>query len=378
MTMFVLSLSRRFDWLLLITVSLLLSVGMLALYSFSETVSGNVYFGKQLLFAIVGSGLMLFVGSLDYRHFARMSTFLYFGALGVLLLVLFIGEPVRGTVGWLSFFGFQIQPVEFAKLVLIIFLASFISKKRSELGEWTRLISSLFLVALMILLVLKQPDLGSSLVLMFIWGSMILVSGIRFKHFLVLAMLGGVLLWIGWMLLADYQRDRLETFLNPELDPKGSGYNVLQSMVAVGSGGIWGKGIGHGSQSQLNFLPEKHTDFIYAVITEELGLIGGTLLLLLYGLLLYRIERIAKLARDNTGYLIAVGLFAYFLVQILINVGMKKGLLPVTGLPAPFVSYGGSSLLASFLGVGLLLSIYRFHEEQELGVMSLERPGLQF
>ena len=368
--------SRNIDWLLLAAVGLLLSMSMLALYSFSESVSGNVYFGKQLLFAGVGVALMFFIGALDYRHFARMSTFLYFLTLAVLSLVLVIGEPVRGTVGWLSFFGFQVQPVEFAKLVLIIFLASFISQKRSELSEWARLIASLFLVAFMILLVLKQPDLGSSLVLMFIWGSMILVSGIRLKHFVVLTLLGGLLLTLGWILLADYQRARLETFINPELDPRGAGYNVLQSMVAVGSGGVWGKGIGHGSQSQLNFLPEKHTDFIYAVITEELGLVGGSLILFLYALLLYRIERIAKRARDNTGYLIAVGLFAYFLVQILINVGMNMGLLPVTGLPAPFVSYGGSSLLASCIGVGILLSIYRFRQSERLEVMNLERQGM--
>lgn len=369
---------QRFDWILLTATLLLLSMGMLSLYSFSETVAGNIYFGKQLLFGVIGVGLMFFVGALDYRHLARMSTLLYFLTLGVLLLVLLIGEPVRGTVGWLSFFGFQIQPVEFAKLILIIFLASFISKKHSELGEWTRLIASLFLSALLILLVLKQPDLGSSLVLMFIWGSMILVSGIRFKHLAVLSLLGALFLFVGWLLLADYQKARLETFLNPELDPKGSGYNVLQSMVAVGSGGFWGKGIGHGSQSQLNFLPEKHTDFIYAVIVEELGLFGGMLILFLYGLLLYRVERIAKRARDNTGYLIAVGILAYFFVQITINIGMNMGLLPVTGLPAPFLSYGGSSLLASFIALGLLLSIYRFRDQEQISLMNLERPGMHF
>lgn len=372
------SLFQRFDWALLAVVTLLFSIGVLALYSFSETTAGNVYFGKQLLFALIGVGGMFFVAALDYRHIARMSTLLYFVTLGVLLLVLLIGEPVRGTVGWLSFGGFQVQPVEFAKLILIIFLASFISKKRSELGEWTRLIASLFLTAFMILLVLRQPDLGSSLVLMFIWGSMILVSGIRWKHALVLSVLGGLLLMGSWLLLADYQKDRLQTFLNPELDPRGAGYNVLQSMVAVGSGGLWGKGVGHGSQSQLNFLPEKHTDFIYAVITEELGLFGGALVLVLYALLLYRIERIAKTARDNTGYLIAVGLLAYFFVQIAINLGMNIGLLPVTGLPAPFLSYGGSSLLASFIGLGILLSIYRFRQEEKNVLVNLENPGIRF
>ncbi len=367
---------QRFDWLLLSATTLILSMGMLALYSFSETAAGNVYFGKQLLFVCLGVGAMFFIGALDYRHIARFSTLLYFVTLGVLLLVLFIGEPVRGTVGWLSFAGFQVQPVEFSKLTLIVFLASFISKKSTELGEWTRLIASLFLVASMIVLVLKQPDLGSSLVLLFIWGSMILVSGIRLKHFIVLVLLGGALLGVGWTMLADYQKARLETFMNPELDPRGAGYNVLQSMVAVGSGGFTGKGIGHGSQSQLNFLPEKHTDFIFAVLSEELGLIGGGLILFLYALFLYRIERTAERAQDNVGYLIAVGVFALFFIQIVINLGMNMGLLPVTGLPAPFLSYGGSSLLASFMAVGLLLSIFRLRKVREDQLIALERPDL--
>ncbi|MGB3073381.1 MAG: rod shape-determining protein RodA [Candidatus Moraniibacteriota bacterium] len=366
----------RTDAVLVSAALLLTSIGLLALYSFSETVSGNVYFGKQLAVAVVGVGLMFFIGTLDYRHFARMSTLLYFVTIAVLLVVLFLGAEIRGTVGWLALGGFQIQPVEFAKLVLVVFLASFISKKHSELGEWTRLIASLFLSALLILLVLRQPDLGSGLVLAFIWLSMIVVSGIRWKHVFVLGLLGLALLGTSWFFLADYQKARLQTFLDPELDPKGSGYNVLQSMVAVGSGGLSGKGIGHGSQSQLNFLPERHTDFIFAVISEELGLIGGGLILFLYGLLLYRIMRIAQVARDNTGYLIAVGILALFFVHILINLGMNMGFLPVTGLPAPFLSYGGSALLAFFLELGLLLSVYRYREERPDRVVSLEYQGL--
>ena len=364
------------DIVLVSTVLLLTSIGLLALYSFSETVAGNIYFGKQLAIGLLGIGAMFFVGTLDYRHFARMSTPLYFLTIAILSFVLFFGSEIRGTVGWFSIAGFQVQPVEFAKLVLVIFLASFISKKRSELGEWTRLIASLFLSALLILLVLQQPDLGSSLVLAFIWLSMILVSGIRWSHFFVLAALGIALIGTSWFFLADYQKARLETFLNPELDPRGSGYNVLQSMVAVGSGGWWGKGVGHGSQSQLNFLPEKHTDFIFAVISEELGLVGGGLILFLYALLLYRIARIAEMARDNTGHLIAVGILALFFIHILINLGMNMGFLPVTGLPAPFLSYGGSALLSFFLALGLLLSVHRYREERPDLLVSLEHRGL--
>ncbi|MEP7162310.1 MAG: rod shape-determining protein RodA [Candidatus Moraniibacteriota bacterium] len=366
----------RFDWFLLAATFFLLGMGLLALYSFSATLTGNSYFIRQGIFALVGIAAMFFVANLDYRHIARMSTPIYFVTLFFLILVLILGVDIRGTVGWLSFGIFQVQPVEFAKLALIVFLASFISKKRSELGEWTRLIASLFLTATMIFLVLRQPDLGSSLVLAFIWLTMILVSGIRWKHFLVLGCLGLLLAGLSWFLLADYQKARLQTFMNPELDPKGSGYNVLQSMVAVGSGGLSGKGIGHGSQSQLNFLPERHTDFIFAVIAEELGLTGGIILIVVYTLLLYRVKRVGDVAADNTGYLIAVGILAMLFVQITINLGMNMGFLPVTGLPAPLLSYGGSSLLSVFLGLGLLLSIYRFRRDKRDTLVSLERPSL--
>lgn len=366
----------QIDVVLVSVVILLWGIGLLALYSFSESVGGNIYFGKQLVFGVMGLFLMFFVGSLDYRHFSRLSSFFYFLALGFLFLVLLFGSQIHGTMGWLSFGIFQIQPVEFVKLVLIIFLASFIAQKRSELGEWTRLIASLFLSMVLIFFVLKQPDLGSALVLAGIWLSMVIVSGIRWQHFLVLAILGLTLVTGSWFFLADYQRARLETFIYPERDPQGSGYNVLQSMVAVGSGGLWGKGIGHGSQSQLNFLPEKHTDFIFAVIVEELGLLGGVLTLFLYSLLFYRIMRIAEKAFDSTGYLIAVGIFSLFFVHILVNLGMNIGLLPVTGLPAPFLSYGGSALISFFLALGILLSIYRCRRKREHSPVSLEQPGL--
>lgn len=369
--------AMRFDWLLIASALFLIGVSLLGLYSFSATLSGNDFFLRQALFAGVSLGAMFFLATTDYRHLARLSSPLYFLTLGVLLLVLFIGEPVRGTVGWLSFGAFQVQPVEFAKLSLIIFLASFISKKQSELGEWTRLIASLFLTALIILLVMRQPDLGSSVVLASIWLAMILASGVRFKHMVVLGCLGFALVGGSWFLLEDYQKARVETFLNPELDPQGSGYNVLQSMIAVGSGGFSGKGIGQGTQSQLSFLPEKHTDFIFAVLAEELGLIGALLVVVVYGLLLYRVKRIGELAADNTGYLIAIGVLALFFAHITINLGMNIGLLPVTGLPAPFLSYGGSALLAMTSALGLLLSIYRYRREERDMLFSLERPSIE-
>jgi len=360
----------KFDFVLIATTLLLLTVSFLTLYSLSIS-SGTDYFSKQLIFSIVGLGAMFFATFFDYRHIQRYSTLLYFGTIFILLGVLVFGTTVRGTAGWISFGFFQIQPVEFSKITLIIFLASFISKKKSELGEWTRVIASLILSAILIFLVLKQPDLGSSLVLIALWMSMILSSGLRMKHLIVLSILGMTIISGSWFVLADYQKERINNFVHPESDPRGSGYNVLQAIVAVGSGGLSGKGIGHGSQSQLNFLPEKHTDFIFAVIAEELGLIGSFFVMSLYFFLLYRIKRIADTASDNFGYLIAVGVLTMLFVQIMINIGMNIGLLPVTGLPAPLVSYGGSSLVTTLFSLGLVLNISqkrRIHEDLHISL----------
>lgn len=351
------------DWLLVLSALFVFGAGLLSLYGLSVTgnpwsLSGS-YFLRQLIFGVIGIAFMFFFQFLDYRHLVRYGTHFYFLSIIALVLVLLFGRTVNGTSGWISLGFVRFQPVEAVKIALILFLARFIIEKRSELGEWVRIIASLVLSSFLIFLVLKQPDLGSALTLMAIWGGMILVSGIRIKHILVLLLIGIMVASAGWFFLEGYQRDRIEIFLHPESDPRGSGYNVLQAMVAVGSGGISGKGVGYGSQSQLNFLPEKHTDFIFATVTEELGLVGSGAILLCYGAFLFRSWGIAACARDNAGYLIAVGAQIYFIIQIFINVGMNMGLLPVAGLPAPFLSYGGSSLLASFTIAGLLLSVNR-------------------
>ncbi len=351
------------DWLLVLSALFVFGAGLLSHYSISVTgdawsVSGS-YFLRQAIFGVIGIVLMVCFQFFDYRHIVRYGTHLYFLAIGLLSLVLLFGRTINGTSGWISLGFARFQPVEGVKIALILFLARFIIAKRSELGEWVRIVASLVLSFLLIFLVLKQPDLGSALTLAAIWGGMILVSGIRFRHILVLFLAGVAVISTGWFFLEGYQRDRIEIFLHPESDPRGSGYNVLQAMVAVGSGGMTGKGVGYGSQSQLNFLPEKHTDFIFATVTEELGVVGAGAILFSYGVFLFRAWRIAEQARDNAGYLIAVGAQIYFTVQIFINVGMNMGLLPVAGLPAPFLSYGGSSLVASFTITGLLLSVYR-------------------
>jgi rod shape determining protein RodA len=227
-----------------------------------------------------------------------------------------------------------------------------------ELGENGRLIASLVLSGIMILLVLKQPDFGSAMVLAGIWGGMTLVAGISWQK---IAIIGAAVVLIGslsWFHLQPYQKDRILSLVKPgQVDVRGAGYNVNQAMIAVGSGGLSGKGIGHGSQSQLNFLPEKHTDFIFASIAEELGLLGSLFVIGLYGAMFYRMGQIAKSAPDNFGFLLTVGVMLMFFVQVWENIGMNIGLMPVTGIPLPLLSYGGSSLIVILASVGILSNI---------------------
>lgn len=351
----------KFEWGLIVSVFLLLMVGLLALYSISVADGGNItdVFYKQLSFVFLGIVMMLIFASFNYNYLRSHSTAIYFVTLFVLFVVLVFGIVVRGTSGWIGVGQIHFQPVEFAKLALIIFLASFISQKKSQLGETVRLVASFILATIMIFLVLRQPDAGSAMILLGIWLGMILVSGINKKHFLFLVLGALFLVTTSWFLLADYQKDRIMTVISPELDPRGSGYNVIQSMISVGSGGMIGKGLGHGSQSQLNFLPEKHTDFIFAVITEESGLVGSFFILILYAGLFYRIKKIAEFAQDNFSYLLASGIMIMFALQTVINIGMNIGIVPVAGIPLPFLSYGGSSLIASFIALGILLNINR-------------------
>jgi rod shape determining protein RodA len=349
----------RLDWILVAAVLLLSGISLLVLYSFSDAetfLTGSVFL-KQVIFMGVGIVGMIFFALLDYHYLRSYARYIYFAMLAVLLAVVFFGVTLRGTSGWISVGSFNLQPVEFSKLALLIFMAGFVSKKKNEISETGRLIISLVLSGIMVFLVLKQPDFGSSIVLMAIWIGMILISSLNKKIFFIILALGIIVSGSGWFRLETYQKERIANFLNPESDVRGSGYNVAQALVAVGSGGITGKGIGHGSQSQLNFLPEKHTDFIFAVITEELGFVGATVILVLYGVIFFRIRLIALRAGDNFGFLVASGSLIMFLVQVGINIGMNVGIVPVAGIPLPFLSYGGSSLVVSYITIGILLNI---------------------
>ncbi|OGI16949.1 MAG: rod shape-determining protein RodA [Candidatus Moranbacteria bacterium RBG_19FT_COMBO_42_6] len=350
----------KLDWVIIIIVILLLCLGLLALYSvsFVENSLNPSYLQKQITAIVIGLVIMFALSFYDYRAIDFYSTKLYFVIIAVLTAVIFWGVRVRGTVGWLGLREFNVQPVEIAKIVMIIFLASFLAKKKSRLSAFMRIVVSVVLISIPVLLVLRQPDFGSASIIIAIWVGMLFVSGINRKNLLVLAIIGAVAFSAGWFLLKDYQKSRIRNFITPYEDPRGSGYNVIQSTVAVGSGGIWGKGLGHGSQSQLNFLPEKRTDFIFAVIAEELGLVGSGIVLILFGVLFYRMKETARLARDNFGYLLTVGVMVMFFVQIFVNIGMNVGISPVAGVPLPLLSYGGSSMVSVLAGLGIAQSVY--------------------
>jgi rod shape determining protein RodA len=301
---------------------------------------------------------LLIFSFLDYRLLNSYSTKLYFIIIAVLAALIFLGTTIRGTTGWIGFGPFNIQPVEIAKLVIIIFLASFLSKKKTYFSAVVRAIVSIILTLIPVMLILKQPDFGSAAIIIAIWIGMLFASGVNKKVIMGIVLVGIIATTSGWFMLKDYQKDRLVNFVSPDNDPKGTGYNVIQSIIAVGSGGIWGKGLGHGSQSQLNFLPEKHTDFIFAVFSEELGFFGSGVVLGLFGLLIYRVKETARLARDNFGYLLAIGVIVMIFSQVLVNVGMNIGVAPVAGVPLPFLSYGGSSMVSVLASIGVIQSVY--------------------
>ncbi len=344
--------------MLAITVFLVI-FGLTALYSVSLSLGGNSFlnFQKQLIFFLIGLILLLLVSFIDYRIFKALSRLIYLLAAVLLAAVLFFGQTIRGTTGWFDFGFFNLQPIEFAKLALIIFLARYFSDRRETYVLRHLLMTGLAAVGL-IVLVLGQPDLGSALVLLLLWLGLLLILGAKRLHLLSSVLLICVLSVMAWFLvLQDYQKDRLTTFLNPAADPLGVGYNIKQSIIAIGSGRFWGQGLSFGSQSQLKFLPESQTDFIFAVIAEELGLLGVVLILVLWAGLFYRLIKAARQASDDFGSILIMGLVVLLAIQVFVNIGANLGLVPVTGIALPLVSYGGSGLITFLFMIGLAQSV---------------------
>ncbi|MBI3952411.1 MAG: rod shape-determining protein RodA [Candidatus Doudnabacteria bacterium] len=346
---------------------MLLLLGLLMIYSTTLESTGNLL-PRQMIFAVLGLIGMFLLAFSDYRDLKKLTPWLYLLIILALGYVLFFGSAIRGSSRWVNLGFFQLQPAELAKLFMVIVMAKFLDKHGEKLKDFRYVLLSAVYIGIPALLILAEPDLGSALVLAGTWFAMLLFSPMKKKHLAILIAILILGLVVGWFfVMQDYQRQRVFTFINPDADPKGSGYNVIQSIIAVGSGGLWGRGLGRGFQSQLKFLPERQTDFIFASTAEELGLLGSLAVIGLFCLLFYRLVKTIKTSRDNFGMFLALGIFFMFFIQVLINIGMNIGILPVTGIPLPLLSYGGSSLLTTFLALGVIQSIVRHRKALKFG-----------
>ncbi len=362
---------RKSDWLLSLIAFFLVAFGLMGIYSTetSEINSNFLNFKKQIVFLVIGFGLMIFFSLLDYRYLKTYSMVIFGLGIFLLTLVLVSGIVISGTQGWIVLFGDQgFQPVEIAKIVLIIILASFFTRWHAEVSK-IRNLAIIFLVAgALIVLVFMQPDFGSAFILMAIFLGLLFMTKIKKTYVITILVILTLLVLVSWsFILQDYQKDRILTFLEPDRDPWGSGYNIKQSIIAVGSGQFFGRGLSLGPQSGLNFLPVQETDFIFAVIAEELGFVGSFLLIGFMILLIYRLFRISRLARDDFGLFIVGGIIIYLFAQSILNIGMNIGVMPIAGVPLPLVSYGGSSLIATFIMLGIAQSIYIRRETTVIG-----------
>jgi rod shape determining protein RodA len=361
----------HFDFWLLGATLILTAIGILMIYSATECITGEPLdlaspTVRQGLYALFGLAVMFLLTLVDYRVYFSLRWVLWLGIVGLLAIVFVIGQVTLGAQRWIDLRFFLFQPSELSKLVLVLVLARYIATHESEMSRWRHLAMSFGIVALPILLVYLQPDLGTAIIIGATWGLMILATGIRWRDALLLLAIVMIAAPILWTNLRPYQQQRILTFLDPARDPLGSGYNVTQAHIALGVGGFWGAGFCSGPQSQLRFLRIRQTDFIFSVLGEELGFSGAVFVIALYVLILFRLLRAATLARDAYGRLIALGISAVLFLQSFVNIGMNVGLMPVVGIPLPFISAGGSSLITLYAAQGVVQSILLRHRELRL------------
>lgn len=337
---------------MIIPIILILALGITVIFSSNQGLAI-----QQLIFALIGLCGFFFLRWFDYRALSGFVKFLYITTVVLLIITWVIGFETRGSVRWISLGPVNFQASEFAKPVMILTLAWFWSR---NIASWGAILKSALIAFPVFLLIFIQPDLGTSLTILMIWAGLLIASNISFKKILIFILLGAFILPTSWFVMHDYQRERIISFMSPEQDPQGISFHSIQSTIAVGSGGIFGRGLGRGTQSRLQFLPEFRTDFIFAFIAEELGFIGTTIMLILYGLVLFFIFGILNRSRDRFGELICVGVLSMISIQIFINIGMNIGLLPITGITLPLLSYGGSSLVSVLLCLGLVDSVAKY------------------
>ncbi len=346
----------RLDWMLLLSVIALVAFGSLMIYSATiGDLDKTNYLFRQISYFFIGLLLAFTIVQIGYQTLVNFSLWLYLFVIGLLIVTYVIGFESRGSVRWIDFGFFTLQASELVKPILILFFAWFFG--RFPPTKLRHVVISFLLAALPAALVFLQPDLGSAFVILMIWLTMVYLAGLRWQYLLGLVGLVVVVLPLGLSLLKDYQRQRLLTFLNPEKDPLGAGYNIVQSIIAVGSGQFFGRGFGRGTQSHLNFLPEQKTDFIFATTAEELGFVGIAAILALFSLIIYRIVKIAQQAKNKTASLVCYGAVSVVATQLFVNAGMNMGLVPVTGITLPFISFGGSSLISMLMLLGLVVSV---------------------
>lgn len=351
---------KNFDWILFFSVLLLSFIGLAAIYSVALSQQDTEFFNfkKQLASLAVGVAFIFAFAFSNFRLLKNYRRLIYIVGLILLAGVLLIGQTIRGTTGWYALGPVNFQPAELAKVCLLVLTASYLSERSGIHFNFKQLVSISILGGLYVLLVMAQPDLGSAMVLFFLWLGLLLLANVH-KKYIALILLAIVLLGIaGWFFaLQDYQKERVLTFMDPQRDPLGEGYNVAQAVIAVGSGQFFGRGLGFGSQSQLKFLPESETDFIFAVVAEELGLVGVMLIFALFAIIFWRLIKLARRASGDFSLLLALGIALIILVQFGINISMNLGWFPVTGITLPFVSYGASSLLIFLVLIGVAESI---------------------
>jgi len=354
---------KRIDWLLVFFIVPITLAGLITMKSFAPMEGAGDLFYKQVIWLIVSFAIFFIFSFIDFRFLKRtevlMALFLLFS--GMLFLLFVLGHVSNGAKSWFNLGFFSFQPADFMNLVLVFLLAKYFSRRHVEIRNIKHIFISGFYALIPFVLIMLQPDFGSAMIIFFIWFGMALVSGISKRHLFFIVVSGILMFSVLWIFaFAPYQKDRIINFLNPAFNVHGSGYNTIQATIAVGSGQVIGKGLGFGTQSRLNFLPEYQTDFIFAAFAEEWGFIGSLLIFLLFGLVIWRILYFASLGMSNFETLASIGMAIFLMSHILINIGMNLGILPVAGIPLPFMSYGGSHLLTEFMGLGILMSMRRY------------------
>jgi rod shape determining protein RodA len=348
------------DWVMMIPVFLIVCFGLLTMNSFT---GDNPFFNKQIIWLGISTVVFCVCSVIDFKFLRRTNVVVWLYGITIALLTILssVGAVFSGAQSWFNFGAFAFQPSELAKLVLVITMAKYFSRRHIEIRNFRHLIVSGVYAFILCLMIFVQPDFGSALIIFFVWFGMVMVSGLSKKHLLGLVVLGALTFAALWsFVLVDYQKARVMNFLNPMQDIRGTGYNAYQAMITVGSGQWLGKGLGYGTQSRLSFLPEYQTDFIFAAFAEEWGFVGVVLLFMLYGTVIWRILANSMRGASNFESLFGIGVAILFISHFVVHVGMNIGLMPITGLTLPFMSYGGTNMLVSFIALGIVMSMKRY------------------